>query len=114
MKRKYLNGLWEFNINGEKDKCSVQIPGSVLSGYLENGKIEDPYFGTNEYKARDMFWNEFEFHKSFEIDATFLDETEIFLVCNGIDTLGDIYINGKFVKATNNMHQFYSKNTFDV
>lgn len=99
MKKLTLNGTWNMN------SLPVTIPGSVLSCLLTEQKIEDPYFGTNEYATRDLFWNDYEFDRTFEVSTQFLEQQNIDLVCYGLDTLCDVILNGVTIATTNNMHR---------
>ena len=97
-----------FDMQQEKeDTIPVFVPGSVLSGLLYAGKIPDPYDRDNEYAVRELFWNDYVFARSFWLEAAFLQEKQIDLVCEGLDTLADIYINGCFLAHTQNMHRIY-------
>ena len=48
MRKIMLNGQWELAEAGNDRLCEVQVPGSVLSGLYGAGKIEDPFYRTNE------------------------------------------------------------------
>ena len=87
------------------DSYQAQIPGSVLSTLLDAGAIEDPYYRQNEYTARDLFWQDYIFERSFEVTQELLNQDVIQLVCYGIDTLADLYINDTHVIYMNNMHR---------
>lgn len=90
---------------GLADSYQAQIPGSVLSTLLDAGAIEDPYYRQNEYTARDLFWQDYIFERSFEVTQELLDQDVIQLVCYGIDTLADLYINDTHVIYMDNMHR---------
>lgn len=111
-----LNGVWQMSPRiyedssymkdfRLKDSYSVQIPGSVLSCLIEEKAIADPYFRQNEYDIRELFWQDYWFEREFEVEERILDEEQVELVCYGLDTLTEIYINGRFVKKTANMHR---------
>ena len=87
------------------DSYQARIPGSVLSTLLDAGAIEDPYYRQNEYTARDLFWQDYIFERSFEVTQELLNQDVIQLVCYGIDTLADLYINDTHVIYMNNMHR---------
>lgn len=87
------------------DSYQARIPGSVLSTLLDAGAIEDPYYRQNEYTARDLFWQDYIFERSFEVTQELLDQDVIQLVCYGIDTLADLYINDMHVIYMDNMHR---------
>lgn len=90
---------------GLEDSYQAWIPGSVLSTLLDAGAIEDPYYRQNEYTARDLFWQDYIFERSFEVTQELLNQDVIQLVCYGIDTLADLYINDTHVIYMNNMHR---------
>ena len=90
---------------GLEDSYQAWIPGSVLSTLLDAGAIEDPYYRQNEYTARDLFWQDYIFERSFEVTQELLDQDVIQLVCYGIDTLADLYINDMHVIYMDNMHR---------
>lgn len=101
-----LNGIWKFRQTGGEEQ-TVTVPGTVLSGLLENGKIEDPFYRENEYPTRELFWKDYEFYREFEVDKTTLAEENVNLVCEGLDTLADIFLNETPVYSTNNMHRIW-------
>jgi len=109
MKRQTLNGIWQMSESGPLSypKYDTKVPGSVLSGLLDNGAIEDPFYRDNEYATRDLFWKDYEFCRTFQVTKELLEETCVDLVCYGLDTLTEIYINGTFFDRTNNMHRTY-------
>lgn len=111
MKTQTLNGIWQMSECGTKEqvcpKYDTQVPGSVLSGLLTAGAIDDPYYRDNEYKTRDLFWKDYEFTRDFTVTKDVLLEEQIDLVCCGLDTLAEIYLNGVLFAETNNMHRTY-------
>ena len=66
MKKQTLNGIWLMKeCSSDKNEMNITVPGSVLSGLLENHAIEDPYYRDNEYAARELFWKDYEFERTF-------------------------------------------------
>ena len=59
-----LNGKWELRDAAGVPLCSVEVPGTVISGLCAAGKIEDPYYRENEYEVRDLFWKDYQFVRS--------------------------------------------------
>ena len=107
MNKKYLNGSWQMRKLPDGETISLEVPGSVISGLLAAGKIEDPYYRENEYATREMFWNDFMFTRTFSVEENLLNEETVELVCEGLDTLTEIKINGKSVAKTSDMHRIY-------
>ena len=106
MKKFTLNGVW--NMSGGKYNCSGTVPGSVYSFLLDNKLMDDPYYRTNELEACDILEDDFDFSRTFDFAKP---DYPVLLHCDGLDTLCDIYISGKHIGFTNNMHRTYE---FDV
>ena len=106
MERFDLNGKWR--IQSGKYDLMCDVPGSVYENLLKNGLIEDPFYRDNEPKALEVMDEEFVFSREFDYTAT---SKKTLLVCEGLDTLCDVYLNGKVVAHTDNMHRSYY---FDV
>lgn len=106
MKKIDLNGCWK--ISGAGFKIKGEVPGSVYSNLLQQGLIEDPYYRDNEMSALELMDNEFVFAKEFNFSN---EKGKFSLVCEGIDTLCDIYLNGSLVSRVDNMHRTF---VFDV
>ncbi len=106
MKKFDLNGIWR--LTGGGYDCEGTIPGSVYAFLLNNNLIEDPYFRDNEKKLTGIMDNEFEFSRKFDFKK---NGCPVLLHCDGLDTVCDIYINGKHIAYTDNMHRTYE---FDV
>ena len=43
----------------------MSVPGTVLSGLLEAGKMQDPYYRENEYEARELLAKDYVFETDF-------------------------------------------------
>lgn len=114
MKKISLTGTWNLRCKETKLNITATVPGSVLSDLLANGKIEDPFWRTNEYKVRDLFENEYEYTREFQVDKDILEYSKCELVCEGLDTLASIFVNGKLIKNTDNMHRSFKINVKDV
>lgn len=119
MKNIRLEGCWQLSTEkgftdkaGKRvDSVKVTIPGSVLSGLLDEGIIDDPFYRMNEYSANELFHEDYTFERSFEVTEGELLESVAELVCEGLDTLCDIRINDRLIASTDNMHRTY---IFDV
>lgn len=101
-----LNGTWQLSAGHRSlESVDMQIPGTVLSGLLAAGKIKDPFYRTNEDATRALFWKNYVFTRTFDVDEELLAQQHIVLVCEGLDTLAEISINGTFLAKTDNMHR---------
>ena len=64
-----LKGKWLISGGKIKD-LPVSIPGSVISGLLENHLIDNPYYGLNEDKARSYLFDDYSFKRIFKINKS--------------------------------------------
>ena len=87
------------------------VPCSLYSILYENHMIEDPFYGLNEYKARELCEKGCTFTAVFDVEEEMLHNEKLLLRFEGVDTLAEIYINGKWIGSTKNMHRIWE---FDV
>lgn len=110
-----LNGTWQLSTGHRSvESVDMQVPGTVLSGLLAAGKIEDPFYRTNEDATRALFWKDYVFTRTFDLAENFLSQTHIALVCEGLDTLAEISINGTLLAKTDNMHRTWKFQVKDL
>lgn len=83
------------------------LPVSVYQTLLDNNKIENPYYGENEYPSRDICRDSYDFKTKFFVEGSMLSYEKIFLQLDGIDTLADVYLNNMYVGSTENMFRTY-------
>lgn len=105
-----LNGKWEMRKKDDSTVVQASIPGSVYSNLIDSGLMDDPYFRDNEYDALNISCDDYEFSRTFIISDDILGCDIISLLCKGLDTLSEIYINGSHIANTNNMHRTYEFN----
>lgn len=115
MNKMTLNGEgWRMWIVGEKDvygvngkELSVKIPGSVYGNLLEQGLMPDPYDRMNELTALSLMENDFVFETEFLLTEEQLAADFLLLRFDGIDTLAKVYLNGRLLGETYNMHRVW-------
>jgi len=104
-----LNENW-LMIDGDRSyKCSV--PCSVYDTLYKEGVIEHPYYRDNEKKYTSVSDRDFIFEKYFTLDHRLLSQDRLYLRFDGVDTLANIYLNGRYLGSCNNMHRSWE---FDV
>lgn len=96
---------------GEYSGLACQAPASMYSVLLEKGLIKDPYYGLNELEATPLSDKGCVFEAQLTIDKALLDREHVELVFLGLDTLCSIFVNGKLLAKTKNMHRRY---IFDI
>ena len=109
-----LNGKWLMRRTGEEAFIDALVPGSMYNDLLTSGKMEDPFYRDNEYEALELSNYDYEYTRNYQIDNKFLDKDKIVLVCEGLDTLAEIFINGKSIGKSNNMHRTYEFNVKEL
>ena len=95
----------------ENEWVPAKVPGSVYQAYLDAGKMEDPFYRDNEEKALNLMKQDFEFATTFDAKEALREADRTVLHFDGIDTLGEIYLNGTHLGDTENMHREWE---FDV
>ena len=65
MERVNLQEGWRFAKANSNEWTPVSVPGTVLSGLLEAGKMQDPYYRENEYEARELLAKDYVFETDF-------------------------------------------------
>jgi beta-mannosidase len=83
------------------------VPGCVHTDLLRAGKIDDPYRDRNEFAVRWIGHTDWEYRTTFDADPKVFDHERIDLVCDGLDTVATIVLNGSEVARAQNMHRGY-------
>lgn len=107
MQRLDLRGLWQLSKLGCEQTIPAQVPGDTHSALVDAGRIPDPYWGTNELAVQWVGREDWVYSRTFDIAEDFLKEESIFLNCDRLDTITDIYINNQHVGSTDNMFRRY-------
>jgi len=116
MKQQTLNGSWTLEILGDSPfkgaELQATVPGSVYSTLLNAGKMPDPFWRDNELDALKLMDNDFIFTRTFDIEEN--EAKEILLICEGLDTLCDLELNGKKIGYADNMHRYWEFDITDI
>lgn len=113
MKTVSLNGTWKMKINGENvygigsEYMSAKVPGSVYETLLSLGKMPDPFYRDNELDALKLMEKDFTYETEFNLEKEILESEGLLLRFDGIDTLGEIYLNESFLGKCYNMHRIW-------
>jgi beta-mannosidase len=106
-----LYNNWRMRQVPEKSFLPAKVPGSVYNDLLLNGKMEDPFWRDNEDKSFKLLEQDYEYLTSFDVTGKLLKIDRVLLRCEGLDTLADIFLNGKSIGKADNMHRIWE---FDV
>ncbi|MFZ9681620.1 MAG: glycoside hydrolase family 2 protein, partial [Cephaloticoccus sp.] len=95
---------WKFRDATERSPWrEATVPGCVHRDLRRHALIPDPFFGTNELDLQWIEHRDWEYRASFTVSAALLREEVVELVCDGLDTLATVYVNGRKVASTDNM-----------
>lgn len=99
-----LNGTWKMKSTDGCYSAQAKVPGSVYQNLLEQGIIEDPFYRENEIDAKAVSEKDYVYSRHFQVEKELLSMEKIFLVCEGIDTIAEIFVNDISVLKCDNMH----------
>ncbi len=110
MKRIDLDGKWRFRMAGTNDWMDAKVPGCVHTDLMRNHIIPDPFTGDNEKNVQwisDIGW---EYEKTFTISDTVFRSPYIELICEGLDTYANVYLNDSLILVADNMFREWNAN----
>lgn len=107
MQTQLLTGAWQFRQAGTDDWLPATVPGGVHTDLLALGRIPDPFVGDNEKHVAWVAEADWEYRRSFTVSPELLAEERAFLVCDGLDTLATVVLNGQTLGQTDNMFRQY-------
>jgi len=98
-----LNGQWQLRKIGSDEWLPAIVPGSVHTDLLAAGRIPDPFVGDNEKRVQWVAEHDWEYRRTFVLDPQLPAGMHIHLVCDGLDTLAEVRLNGGTVGAAKDM-----------
>ncbi len=114
MQKQSLNGNWQFRQCRTSEWNPATVPGGVHTDLLALGKIPDPFVADNEFKVMWVAENDWEYRYDFTVHDDLLAEKNIVLVCDGLDTIADIYLNGTYLGHAENMFRSWEWDVKDL
>ena len=102
MIKENLHSGWKFRQVGTEDWYPAEVPGGVHTDLMASGLLPDPFIGDNEYQAMWVAEKDWEYKLTFQPQRNLLNEDRIFLVADGLDTLGEVFLNGTCVGRVGN------------
>ncbi len=105
MIKRDLKDNFQISISGQDTWYDMNVPGSAMETFCKEGILPDPYYGMNEYKWTEFWKNDFDIRSAFSVSAEEIASEEILLTFYGIDTVADVFLNGKKLGHTENMHR---------
>ncbi len=105
MKIQLLDGIWELHEFGKETGIPASVPGTVYGAYLAEGKMEDPFWKDNENKATDMMKKDYVYSCRFDAEEEVRNSGRVELLFEGIDTIGEVLLNGEKLGDPCNMYR---------
>ena len=103
-----LTGPWQFRQTGTKKWLAGNVPGGVHTDLLALGLIPDPFAGDHEKKVQWVAEADWEYRRIFTLEQGLSKEQHLFLVCDGLDTLAEVWLNGRLLGKADNMFRRWS------
>jgi len=98
-----LTGTWQFRQVGTEEWLPGSVPGGVHIDLMTLGRIPDPFVGDNEKRVQWVAEADWEYRYQFIAAAELLDQPQIWLICDGLDTLATASLNGRELGHAENM-----------
>ncbi len=107
MKIQSLSGSWQFRQTGTQAWQPATVPGGVHTDLFALGLIPDPFVGDHEKAVQWVAETDWEYQLQFEVSPQLMQQPQIWLVCDGLDTLANVNLNGNRLGSTENMFRQY-------
>ncbi len=98
-----LGGSWRLREAGSKDFVAATVPGSVHTDLLAAGLIPEPFYRDNEARVEWVQDRDWIYSREFQVPADMLRRDRVLLVCEGLDTLAEVRLNGRLLGKTEDM-----------
>ena len=108
MYKQTLSGDWQFRQSGSREWLPGTVPGGVHTDLLALGRISDPFVADNEKKVQWVAESDWEYRRNFSVEKLLNGEDRKSLVCDGLDTLAEVSLNGRLLGKTNNMFRVWA------
>lgn len=102
-----LPAVWSMHTLGAEDWQEAIVPGTVYTDLLRNKTMEDPFWKDNADRALARMESDYEYVTEFDCTDEIFDCDEIILRFDGIDTLAEVYVNGRLAGNASNMHRIW-------
>jgi beta-mannosidase len=105
---------WEFSRSGPEEWHPATVPGTVHTDLFNNRLIEDPFFGENEKQVQWIENEDWIYRTSFGVDRRLLEADRVDLVCEGLDTYADVFLNDSLILSACNMFRTWRVDVKDL
>lgn len=99
-----LGGAWRMREADSETWHSAHVPGSVYADLMADGTMPDPFWRENELDAFERMKKDYVYQRTFTVTEAQLAHAHVELVCEGLDTLAHVSLNGREITFADNMH----------
>ena len=99
-----LGGAWRMREADSEMWHSAHVPGSVYADLMADGTMPDPFWRENELDAFERMKKDYVYQRTFTVTEAQLAHAHVELVCEGLDTLAHVSLNGREIAFADNMH----------
>lgn len=99
-----LGGAWRMREADSQTWHSAHVPGSVYADLMADGTMPDPFWRENELDAFERMKKDYVYQRAFTVTEAQLAHAHVELVCEGLDTLAHVSLNGCEIAFADNMH----------
>lgn len=99
-----LGGAWRMREADSQTWHSAHVPGSVYADLMADGTMPDPFWRENELDAFERMKKDYVYQHTFTVTEAQLAHPHVELVCEGLDTLAHVSLNGREIAFADNMH----------
>lgn len=99
-----LGGAWRMREADSQTWHSAHVPGSVYADLMADGTMPDPFWRENELDAFERMKKDYVYQHTFTVTEAQLAHAHVELVCEGLDTLAHVSLNGREIAFADNMH----------
>ena len=99
-----LGGAWRMREADSETWHSAHMPGSVYADLMADGTMPDPFWRENELDAFERMKKDYVYQRTFTVTEAQLAHAHVELVCEGLDTLAHVSLNGREIAFADNMH----------
>ena len=83
---------------------AASVPGCAHTDLMAAGLLDDPYLADNELRQYWIGRVDWTYERVVHLDAATLSREHVELVCDGLDTIATVTLNGAVVGTAANMH----------
>jgi len=107
----WVNPEWDSGIKIKnipiRGRIKASVPGCIHTDLINANLIPDPFYGDNEQRLDWICETDWIYTTHFDCPPDIMDGQNTFLVCEGLDTIAEVFLNGKLLGKTENMFRCY-------